>query len=214
MDTRRKLYTGKVIDAQKGGPIVAVVSTDDVDYAGDVIVQGHTEKGAGWLLDDYNSRGRVYWMHDPFRPNLANASAAVDDGRLLLRVSFDMADPFAAELDRKYREGFLTEWSVGFRPVEGKYEPNEQGGFTFYEQILDEVSAVNQGMNPGTRTVSKAYDDYVLEMADARQALDGYERRLREVEAQMMRMATERDEYKARDLLDALAEMKRVRTHA
>jgi HK97 family phage prohead protease len=212
MDTHRKLYTGKVIDAKKGGPIVAVVSTDGVDYAGDIIVQGESEKGAGWLLEDYNSRGRVYWMHDPFRPNLANASAAVDDGRLLLRVSFDMADPFAAELDRKYREGFLTEWSVGFRPVEGKYEANEHGGYTFFEQHLDEVSAVNQGMNPGTRTVSKAYSEYADMAAEVSLRLDQYEQRLRALEGEAMRLVTEREKANERAVKDALDALTRART--
>jgi HK97 family phage prohead protease len=214
MDMRRKLYTGKVIDAPSDGPIVAVVSTDEVDYAGDILVQGKNEKGDGWLLDDYNSRGRVYWMHDPFRPNLANATAAVDDGRLLLKVQFDEADPFAAEIARKYREGFLSEWSVGFRPVEGKYEPNEQGGFTFYEQQLDEVSAVNQGMNPGTRTVSKAYAEYVDMAAEVAMRLDQYEQRLRVLEGEVMRAARSSEDRAEKVVLDALKELDRVRTHA
>lgn len=209
MDAKRKVFTGEVVKADKGGPIVAVVSTQNVDYAGDVIMQGPTDKGRGWLLDDFNSRGRIYWMHDPFRPNLAKAKARVDGGRLLLEVQFDLADPFAADIDRKYREGFLSEWSVGFRPVEGKYEVNPEGGFTFYEQQLDEVSAVNQGMNPGTQTVSKAYGDYIEAASEMSARLDQIEaamdKRLREVEAAVMRAATEKD----RAIQEA--QMKRIR---
>jgi hypothetical protein len=67
MEQQRKVWTGKVIDAPKDKPIVAVVSTQEPDLVGDVIHQGPTDKGKGWMLDQYNGRGRVYWMHDPFR---------------------------------------------------------------------------------------------------------------------------------------------------
>jgi len=189
METRRKLFTGKVVEAGEGQPIVAVVSTEVPDLIGDVMIQGKNDRGAGWLLDDFNSRGRVYWMHDPFRPNLAKASAKVDGKQLLLSVEFDMADPFAAELDRKYREGYLTEWSVGFKPTSAeKMEANDHGGSTFYEQELYEVSAVNQGMNPGTGVISKGFSEYI-EAADQFKTFDN---RLRELESIAMRSEGER----------------------
>lgn len=200
MNTQRKVMVGKVIEADAGKPIVAVVSTQDKDLAGDVIWQSPNERGRGWVLDGFNKAGRIYWMHDPFRPNLAKAKAWVDDGRLLLSVEFDKGDEFAAELDRKYREGYLSEWSVGFRPVDGKYAANEAGGYDFYESVLDEVSAVNQGMNPNTETVSK----YLTAADDVRVAMEGYEARLREIEAAVMRAASEREEAAALRLLTAL----------
>jgi hypothetical protein len=128
----------------------------------------------------------------------------VDGDRLLLKVQFDMSDDFAADLDRKYREGYLDEWSVGFWPSEGKYAENDHGGLDFYEQRLDEVSAVNQGMNPNTATVSKAYHEYMDAASELRGIIDGYESRLREVEACVMRMTSE---LEAKMLADRLAEM-------
>ncbi|HOX27464.1 MAG TPA: HK97 family phage prohead protease [Candidatus Krumholzibacteria bacterium] len=211
MDTRRKIFVGKTIEATKGKPIVAVASTDEPDLIGDVIYQGPNERGKGWLLDDYNKRdGRVYWMHDPFQPNLAKASARVDGNRLLLTVQFDMADPFAAELDRKYREGFLSEWSVGFRPRVYD-EHNDSGGWTFYEQDLREVSAVNQGMHPGTAVISKAWTDYVGAAAEIKSTLDGFDSRLREIEAAIMRGETEKSERRIQAMLD---EIRQIRTCA
>lgn len=207
METRRKLFTGKVLEAGQGKPIVAVVSTEQPDYIGDVMIQGENERGKGWLLDDFNSRGRVYWMHDPFRPNLAKASAKVDGKQLLLSVEFDMADPFAADLDRKYREGYLTEWSVGFKATVMDTD-NETGGATFYEQELYEVSAVNQGMNPGTGVISKAFTEYI-EAADRFKEFDN---RLREVEAIIMRGETERDEKASASLREATEALRRGRT--
>ena len=212
MELRRKVLQGKVIDATVGKPIIAQVSTENVDLAGDIIRQGPSDEGAGWLLDDFNSRGRVYWMHDPLRPNLAKASASVDDGRLLLSVHFDQGDEFAREIERKYREGFLSEWSVGFRPVDGKYTDNEHGGYTFFEQHLDEVSAVNQGMNQNTATISKAYADYLDSAAETRAMLEAYEARLREVEAAIMKNASESEQQKqARALSAAFDDLKRAR---
>lgn len=213
MDIRRK-YTGKVIDAPKGKPIVAVVSTEDVDLAGDIIRQGPSDEGAGWLLDDFNARGRIYWMHNPFMPNLARASARVDNARLLLSVEFDRGDEFARELDRKYREGFLTEWSVGFRPVDGKFIENEHGGYTFYEQHLDEVSAVNQGMNTATDTISKSMADYLDMAAESHATLEAIDRRLRDLEANAMRQARLKEESQAKALMEAYEELRQARAPA
>lgn len=206
MEKIRKVFVGKTVETTAGKPIVAVVSTEDVDFMGDVIYQGATDKGAGWRLDDFNSRGRIYWMHNPFVPNLAKASARVDGKQLMLSVQFDLKDKFAAELDRKYREGFLSEWSVGFWPT--KAEDNEHGGKNFYEQDLLEVSAVNQGANPGTRTIDKAYADYIVAADEVRLALDGFESRLREIEAAIMRGETEREREKARALLNEIHQIR------
>lgn len=214
METRNKVLTCKVLEADANKPIVAQVSTEDVDHAGDIIIQGANDKGAGWLLDDFNSRGRIYWMHNPFQPNLAKASATVDGGRLLLSVEFDMQDEFAAQLDHKYREGFLSEWSVGFRPTKGKYLENEHGGYTFFEQTLDEVSAVNQGMNPATRTISKAMESYLDAAGEAKAMLDSIDKRLRMVEGEIMRRERERDERGAKAMLEAIESLKRARATA
>lgn len=209
METRIKSYSCKVLEAEKDKPIVAQVSTQDVDHAGDVIIQGQSDKGRGWLLEDFNRKGRIYWMHDPFRPSLAKASATVDGGRLLLSVKFDMGDEFAAMLDHKYRSGVLDEWSVGFRPV--KYAENEHGGYTFFEQHLDEVSAVNQGMNPNTRTISKAMQQYLDNAAEIKAIIDGFEARLRQVEGAAIRAEKAKDEASAQALVSALESLKRAR---
>jgi len=209
MEIQRKVFTGELVKSDADKPIVAIVSTEQVDLAGDVIVQGANEAGMGWVLDDFNRRGRIYWMHDPMRPNLAKARARVENGRLLLDVEFDKKDQFASEIERKYRDGFLTEWSVGFRPV--KYTENDHGGYTFFEQVLDEVSAVNQGMNPGTATVAKAYGDWADRAAEVKAILDGYEQRLREVEGAIMRASRTGDEAHMRAAHEAYMELKRAR---
>ena len=210
MELRRIKSTVVDAPADDTQPILAVVSNGNPDLIGDKIIAEKTDRGNGWLLDDFNSRSRIYWMHDPFKPNLGKATAWVDKGNLMLSVNFDKNDPFAADLDRKYREGFLTEWSVGFRGVEGKFDTdNESGGWTFYEQHLDEVSAVNQGMHPETRVVSKAYGEYLDAVAEAAAAINGLDTRLREIEAAIMRGEAERDEQR---LLKELEDIRRIRS--
>jgi hypothetical protein len=205
MEQRNKVFVGKMVDAEPGKPLVAVVSTEDADGVNDIIVQGKSDKGRGWLLDDFNERGRIYWMHDPFRPNLAKARAWVDGPQLMLSVQFDLADPFAAELDRKYRDGFLDEWSVGFRPTSNDaYESNEKGGFTFYEQILDEVSAVNQGMNPNTRTVGKDYLDLAGKVHEISE-------RIRSIEAAIMQGQKRKEDDDIAELREAMEALRRAR---
>jgi len=200
MDLTYKTSQCKVLDADKGKPIVAQVSTAAVDSDGDVIWQSPSEHGDGWLLDDFNKRGgRVYWMHNPFVPNLASAKAWVDDERLLMAVNFDLEDELAATLDRKIRAGYIDEWSVGFQPV--KYEPRAERGLDIYTSRLFEVSVVNQGANPATAVMSKS-------MADAADLVKLFEDRLRNVEAVLMRQEREKREAAERRLANALEAIK------
>jgi hypothetical protein len=205
-----KMLSCALVERAEGEPLVAVVSGEAVDSYGDIIHQGPTEKGRGWLLDRFNASPRTYWMHDPMLPNLVmpTSTAWVEKSALLYRVSFDMGDPFAAELDRKFRIGVLSEWSVGFRDINST--PREgagpMGGRDFWEQELREVSAVNRGAYPDTVTVGKALgiepgeieDDgdqrlvaLRAEFLDIREELEA---RLRAVESALMRGAREAEE--------------------
>ncbi len=197
-----KTVTTQLVQREDGKPLVAVVSTPAVDSYGDIIHQGPNEKGKGWVLERFNQNPRIYWMHDPFRPNLAMAKAWVDNDALMHEIRFDVRDSFAAELDRKYREGFLSEWSVGFKPI--TKSPVGEGAFSgehYWEQLLVETSSVNRGANPDTATVSKALllepeqiddedSDVVAllkaEIADYREELN---QRLRAIEAALMKGA-------------------------
>ena len=194
-DMLYKVHQCKVLDADLGKPIVAQVSTADVDSDGDVIWQEPTEKGRGWLLDGFNKRGgRVYWMHNPFVPNLAKARAWTDAGQLMLSVDFDREDELAASLDRKIRSGYLDEWSVGFRPV--KYEQREKGGLDIYESELWEVSVVNQGANANTAVLAKVAKQF----GESMDLIEMYESRIRNLESEVMRLANKEDPAKAREL--------------
>ena len=53
------------------GTIVAMVSTPSVDSYGDIITQGRSDKGAGWVLDRFNGAPVMLWSHNMYQPNLA-----------------------------------------------------------------------------------------------------------------------------------------------
>jgi HK97 family phage prohead protease len=96
----------------KDGPIPFVASTEVPARDGMII------EADGWMLENFSRNNLVLWCHDYFggRPPIGKAEASIDTQAKQLKalVTFDMGDPFAAEIARKYREGFLNAVSVGF----------------------------------------------------------------------------------------------------
>jgi len=76
----------------------------------------------GWQLDNFQRNPLVLWAHDWLgnRPPIGKAEVRVDAKAKVLRaaITFDGEDPFAADIERKYREGFLNAVSVGFDILE------------------------------------------------------------------------------------------------
>lgn len=66
-------------------------------------------------LDRYHRNPIVLPSHD-YRaaPVGRGENVTVEDGRLMADAVFDLDDPAGAELDRKYRHGFMSAVSVGF----------------------------------------------------------------------------------------------------
>lgn len=172
-----KTFAGELVEKEEGKPLVAVVSTEDLDSDGDIIRHEANDRGKGWQLDRFNKSPRVFWMHDKTTPNLAKGKAVVQNKRLLLHVVFDPQDALAQKLDQKYRDGYLTEWSVGFKARKEHASPLDSGGFEFFETTLREVSAVNMGANPSTAMVQKAFGIVPL----APQVDDGESQRTKEL---------------------------------
>ncbi len=124
-----------------------VISTDEVDRHGDIIVS------AGWQLDDYRNNPVVLWAHDYRRPVVGRslevwpeaAAGGTEMHRLLARIRF-APTPFAREVESLYRDGYQRGVSVGFKPL--AFEERRDGktgaflGIRFLEQELLEVSLV------------------------------------------------------------------------
>ena len=127
-------------DASPGQKIAFVISTDDVDRHGDVIMAG------GWKLESYQRNPVFLWAHDYARPVIGRAvDIWQEPHRLLARMEFAPTQ-FAQEVAMLYQAGYQHGVSVGFKPLRYEERRHEQTGaflgIRFLEQELLETSAV------------------------------------------------------------------------
>lgn len=104
-------FGGIAEDEEEGRPIRFIASTEGVARDGWVIEAG------GWNLENYRKNPVVLWAHDYMGRNLPVGRAVnveVSEGKLVADIQFDRQDAFAAMIERKYREGFLSAVSVGW----------------------------------------------------------------------------------------------------
>lgn len=104
----------KKIKSTKDGLLMGVIgSTATVDRYGESIDQ------KSWILKDFKKNPVILWAHNltmgEERPPIGKAvNLEVKAGKLVFDIQFDMKDPFAVDIFRKYNEGFLNAFSVGF----------------------------------------------------------------------------------------------------
>jgi HK97 family phage prohead protease len=120
----------------------SVASTSIVDRMGEIIDQD------GWDLKNFKKNPALLWGHNirEEKPPIGRVEKIWFEGegknkRLMFKAVFDMADNFAAEVWRKFKDGFLNAFSVGFLPV-------EREGNTYTKSELLEISAVSVPANP------------------------------------------------------------------
>ena len=127
-------------DGEGGPPLTFVISNEEVDRHGDVVV------AQGWRLQAYLRNPVLLWAHNYGLPAIGRALTVwPEPGQLLARMEFAPA-PFAREVAALYRSGYQQGVSVGFQPL--RYEERRDPvtgaflGLRFLEQELVEVSAV------------------------------------------------------------------------
>jgi HK97 family phage prohead protease len=137
-----KWGAGEVRDGDgEPGPVMGfVISTDEVDRHGDVIVP------EGWRLEAYRRNPVFLWAHDYTRPVIGKAVAVWQEPHSLqARMEFAPTE-FAQEVALLYRSSYQRGVSVGFRPLAYEERRHEKTGallgIRFLEQELLEVSAV------------------------------------------------------------------------
>lgn len=132
-------------------PIEFVCSEESDDRAGDLVRVG------GWDLSAFKKNPILAWSHDYRMAPIGRWSKVRAEGKQLLGIAtFDRNDPFAAQIELKYRSRFLNAVSVGFRPLEFKEReqakdasPNPfRRAYEFIRQELLEISAVSVPMHP------------------------------------------------------------------
>lgn len=74
---------------------------------------------SGARLDNYRKNPVVLWGHDyggfnSPRPPIGKADVDIQDNELRAKITFDLDDPFAADIHRKYDRGFLNAVSIGW----------------------------------------------------------------------------------------------------
>lgn len=123
--------------------MTVVASDETVDRFGEVV------RAAGWELANYLRNPVVPWAHDYSRPPVGRALDVRVVGRQLI-ATIQFADhPFADEVFRLYRDGYLHAVSVGFIPLEWHTEARDGRTVRVYDrQELLEISCVVVPANP------------------------------------------------------------------
>ncbi len=131
-DTMRAFVDGT---PSSDGPIRFVAGTEGLK------IDGRDYRMDGMDLGRYDANPVVMWCHDLTRPPIGRGVPAIDGGRLLLDVEFDLADSFAADIDGKYRRGFLNAVSMTALPTDGAGGLGPRRGVIEHSELI-EVSAV------------------------------------------------------------------------
>ena len=136
----RDFESVQVKDADVDAPMTFVISSEEVDRHGDVVL------AQGWRLQAYLRNPVFLWAHNYGLPVIGRALAVwPEPGQLLARLEFAPTE-FASQVAALYRSGYQQGVSVGFRPL--RYEERRDArtgaflGIRFLEQELLEVSAV------------------------------------------------------------------------
>lgn len=142
----------KSVDEENGVLSAAVASVGVTDRAGDIIEQD------GWRLQNFKKNPQLLWGHNQldYRPPIGRVEKIWFEGKgkdrkMMFQPKFDLKDKFAKEIFRKYKEGYLNAFSVGFQALER--EEN-----VFKDQELLEISAVAVPANPEALVVQRAFE--------------------------------------------------------
>ena len=153
VDRRQGRYylpcVGKATGDPADGALRVIISTRARDRHGDIL------EPAGVDTTAFRRNPVVLWAHRYDALPIGRAPRVqADESAVTAEVVFD-SRPFAQEVLRLYREGFLAGWSVGFLPREWEVINNEDGRFGGYHVArweLVELSAVPVPANPDALT--------------------------------------------------------------
>jgi len=152
MTSDRRLAYGLAVlqEPEDGEPLNFTASTTRLNR------YGFRLRHEGWRLANFRANPVVLWHHLDFLPPIGRAAPSLADERLNAQVTFDRNDPFAAQVESKYRNKFLHAVSVGFdftdkagKPIRNWWSltPEQIETEAFYD--LAEISAVPVPADPG-----------------------------------------------------------------
>jgi len=150
----RRRATAAVNKATKDGGIPFVLSTEEVDRAGDVIVQ------RGWRLDSFAKNSPCLFAHQHDFVVGRWSAVHVANNALLgtLHLAPEGISDRVTEVIRLVEHGLLKSVSVGFRALRTEPRRDSAGaiiGTSFLEQDLIECSLTPCPCNPGALAVAR-----------------------------------------------------------
>ena len=125
--------------------IEAVVSTEDIDRYGDIIIQD------GWDFSDFEKNPVIFADHRYSVEKIVGKAVdwRVENQKLYMTIKFNTDFQLGADVFSMFKNGFLNAFSVGFVPIEAGYEQKEgKDIFVIRKAKLLEVSAVGIPANP------------------------------------------------------------------
>ena len=131
------------------GEVEFIVSTNALDAHGERInVEGINFK-------EYKKNPVVLWGHDGFNLPIAKTTKIwKENGKLMARATFDLADDFPRKVYRKIKDGFLNAVSIG-----GMVEEWAEDGLTINKLNMKEFSVVSVPANPEALATVKSLSE-------------------------------------------------------
>lgn len=164
----------RAMGKKEGTLVGAIGSTDAPDRYGEIVDQ------ETWDLKSFKKNPILLWAHNSKLPPIGRVvKSRVLDGKLVFDAEFDMNDEFAASIYRKYKDGFLNAFSVGFIPK--IFMTEDEKGKMLKNPILKdnellEISAVPVPANPEALNnlamrsfATKEWDDVIKEFAEEKE---------------------------------------------
>lgn len=145
----RLLRADPAATGEPGSPISFVAATPGKKR------DGYDTAALPWRTDRYAQNPVVTWVHDfggnrlPIGRGVATVEKTPAGEVIRAELLFDIADPFAAEIDRKYRAGFLNAVSVSWDDVDEDGVPVRNSGKKAVAHDLLEIAAVPVPGDPG-----------------------------------------------------------------
>lgn len=152
----------------------------------------------GLDIDKYLKNPVVFYNHNSGNSlpigRVISAYKDSEKRQLIAEIQFDLEDPFAAEVYRKVKAGFLNAASIGFIIDSDKVERTEEGVTRYNASELLEISIV--GVPGNADAVALARDAVQLELSDYseeltrlmdtfKEAIEGCKKEVRELKAML-----------------------------
>jgi len=142
-----KAFVERKITEEEGVIEVAVASSEIIDRYEEVV------DCDSWNFKNFDKNPVFLWGHNvqEYKPPIGKIEKHWFEGegkkkKLMFRARFDMEDEFARSIARKYENGFLNAFSVGFQALDWEFDKKDILHYT--KSDLLEISSVAVPANP------------------------------------------------------------------